>query len=78
MRYTLPLETYELKKLIISTLSEENLEYQEELPEPNNYNDAYSDHVELDLENIDLTEEITSLELPNFNSLNATGQTKLL
>ena len=78
MRYTLPLETYELKKLIISTLSEENLEYQEEKIQLNNYNDAYSDHVELDLENIDLTEEITSLELPNFNSLNATGQTKLL
>ena len=78
MRYTLPIETYELKKLILSTLDNENLEFQEETHGPNSYNDAYSDHVELDLENIDLTEEVKTIELPNFNNLNATGQTRLI
>ena len=76
MRYTTMEETYELKRLMQSTLSEDNLLFTEE--KGTNYNTAYSDHVELDLENIDLTAEIKDISLPNFNSMGASGQTRLI
>ena len=79
MRYTLPLETYELKKLILDTLDNNNLEFEEEQNNMSNgYNDAYNDHVELDLNNIDLTDDVGMIEVPNFNSLSASGQTRLI
>lgn len=75
MRYTTPIETSELKKLMQDTLNKETLEFQEE--KGYDYNTAYSDFVELDLKNIDLTSDVQELELPNFNSVGAAGQTKL-
>lgn len=76
MRYTTPLETIELKNLMQSTLNNDNLIFSEE--KGYDYNTAYSDYVELDLENIDLTTEIKDISLPNFNKIGATGQTKLI
>lgn len=76
MRYTTIEETYELKNLMKSTLSNENLMFTEE--NNHEYNTAYLDHVELDLENIDLTSSIEDISLPNFDKLGATGQTKLI
>ena len=76
-------ENYELtltcpvnKLFKTSFLTENNLLFTEE--KGTNYNTAYSDHVELDLENIDLTAEIKDISLPNFNSMGASGQTRLI
>ncbi|MBQ6220096.1 MAG: hypothetical protein IJH63_10165 [Methanobrevibacter sp.] len=76
MRYTTPEETYELKNLMKYTLSNENLMFTEE--NNHEYNTAYSDYVELDLENIDLSSTLEDISLPNFNTVGATGQTRLI
>ena len=76
MRYTTLEETVELKNLMKHTLISNNLVFEEK--NSSSYNTAYSDNVELDLENIDLTSEIPSIELPSYDSLNATGQTRLI
>ena len=76
MRYTTLEETVELKNLMKHTLISNNLVFEEK--NSSSYNTAYSDNVELDLENIDLTTELNSIELPSYDSLNATGQTRLI
>lgn len=76
MRYTAPVETAELKKLMRDTLNNPSLSFHDE--KGYDYDTAYSDFVELDLKNIDLTSDVQELELPNFNSIGASGQTRLI
>jgi hypothetical protein len=75
MRYTTPEETYYLKKDIISS-SYYQLEKDKEETD-NVYNNIYSEDIVLNVDDVSL-DELLDLDLEVFNSINATGQTKLI
>lgn len=75
MRYTLNEESIELKKLIQQTLgSQVNVQYHEH----EKYDTFYTDQVDIDLWDIDFSNlpELSN-DLPSFDKLGASGQTKL-
>lgn len=75
MRYTTPEETYYLKQRIINSSY-----YQLEKDKEENdavYSNIYSENVILNVDDISLDESL-ELDLEVFNSIKATGQTKLI
>ena len=75
MRYTSVEETNYLKRMIKYTLNESKLVINEQ--ENINYDTPYSDQVDIDLWNLDLT-EVEEIEIPTFDKICASGQTKLI
>ena len=77
MRYTTPEETFELKRAIIESVRNHGggVEVNKNITD---YTGVYSEEVELDVDSINLDDNLSEVELPFFNSLNASGQTRLL
>lgn len=72
MRYTTPEETYHIKKRLID--DKKNL-----ISIINNkYQNTYTENEYVDIEDINITEELKTITLDTYNSLNAKGQTKLI
>ena len=76
MRYTLPEENYEIKQEILNTIQTQG-NVHEEINTPGTTEDIYNEHVELDIDNITLDEEIPTPLLETFTKPGATGQTRL-
>lgn len=73
MRYTTSEETLMLKKELLE--NKENI-----IINKNNklYKDTYTDHTNIDLDEINISEELQQLKLPNYDDFKAKGQTRLL
>ena len=77
MRYTTPQETIDLKRLIKHTVNDESYIVKEH--DMSKYETPYSDEIEVDLWNIDLsTVDDFDSELPVFSETGVKGQTKLV
>ena len=73
MRYTTPEETYELKQEILrnkdNLISIKGNKY---------YKDTYTDNSNVDIGEIDISEELKQVKLKHYEDLKATGQTTLI
>lgn len=76
MRFTLPEENYQIKLEILNTLQDNTGTFEVEYK--GSYNSIYHEHVELDLDHIELDDTVIVEELDNFNKAGAKGQTKLI
>ena len=82
MRYSLPEETYNIKKRILHTLSEKHNVSIHDAEKLNEYVELYKTDMALDFSNvifnIDKDYNDLDISIPTYNSVGAIGQTKLI
>ena len=82
MRYTLPVETKDIKKRILYTLSERHGVSMDDAQKLESYTRLYENNIPLNFTDIlfnkDFREDLMDFNIPVFNSKNAKGQTKLM
>ena len=73
MRYTTPEETYELKREILG--NKDNIIL---IKGNKYYSEAYTDNSEVNVEDINISDELKQVQLKHYEDLKASGQTTLI
>lgn len=80
MRYTLPEETYMIKKIILHTLSDKHGVSIHDVEKLGEYTDLYQRDIPLDFNNVlfNLDNNFNDMTIPSYEDTGARGQTRLI